>query len=361
MSNPCCPQNDGTNWHTPIPGDIIAVPAGSTVIATPSAGGDCPCQSDEASGIVASGSQSPTSTGFEFPSVLTAFDVPAIGSNGQLYSSGASKWAAPGLTLWLPTHSGYLAVVGVNGDLITFKNSTIPQGTTINQGTPLIPAAPANSTNSDPQNVTELDAFSGLNEGSPVLMGGTVGDILWHGASKWKRVSNSPLFRFLSGMPTLLDVKRDVVASSHSTDKWANPVVSSITGLSPSGTITFPQFPTLEAGQTIRALVQVNWKFAVKTSADTLRVKVTINGVEWQAVAYCAGVAGAATSANAANFSAEMNNKGPQGSAWISIPVPADNSPVNVSVEARKAGVTTSPLDANSHYVVNMKIVGYWY
>jgi hypothetical protein len=359
----CCPPTDGSPWTTPTPGEIVVVPAGAQVIAVPTAG-DCGCDpAYQGNGTVGGTPSTPgTVSGFVYPTVSAAFDAPAVGSVGQLYSTGAAGWAQPGALIWIGAYGAYLAIIGVNGDLVTYRNTNLTPGTTVAAGTALVPDAPVASSGSA-TSVTEMDFIAGTKDGANVLLGGDVNDLLIRksvsGNNRWVR-ENMALLRLLSGQPTALEVKRDAVASTHATNKWANPVSSAITGAVPTGTISFPSFPALTPGQSIRALVQVKYKFAVKT-ASSFRLKVTINGVEWQAVENCAAVSDAATAANAANFTSAVNNKGPEGSAIMIIPLPADNAAVNVSVDARRALTTTSPLDADSHYVATFKVLGYFY
>lgn len=360
-----CTPPSGTLWNTPIPGNLVAVPPGSTVIQTPSCDADCGCQSEQGAGLVASQQVAASaSAGFQYPVTAANFDAPSINTIGQLVSSGASKWAQPGGLIWLSAYGAYLQVVGVSGDIVSFKNVSLTPGTTVLNGTVLTPDAPANTSGSNPENVTRLQYIMGTLNGANVLIGGNVGDVLVRKADTsgevyWER-ENLALTRWLSGQPTLLEIKRDVVASTHATNRWANPVVSTINQSAPTGNISFPSFPTLSTGQTIKALVQVKWKFAVK-AASAFRLKVTINGVEWQNVAYCPAVTAAATAAASATFNAELNNKGPEGIAQFIIPVPSDNTQVNVVIDARRASDTTAPLDDDAHYIATFKVLAYIY
>ncbi len=357
---PC--QTGSTPWNTPLPGNLIAVPPGSQVIAVPQAGCGCD-ETQDAAGSMGGSSPAPaTSTGFTFPAVTQAFTMPAVNAIGQFYSTGASQWAAPNLTLWLPAFNGYVSVTGVSNDLITFKNLTMAQGTTVIAGTPLIPSAPVSST-AAPSKVSLLDAILGTVNGISSTVQGSQGQILRRGASQWELV-NGPQLQLINSQPIALTIKRDVVNSTSTSTatngKWLAPVLSAINQTAPTGTMIFPSFPTLEAGQSIVAYVRVKWKMGVLTS-DSLRITVTINGVTWQVVQFAETIADSAALANTAAFTSAMNNKCVEGSDFLLIPIPVDNAPVNVSVDVRKAANTAAPLDANSHYVVDFHVMGYLY
>ena len=143
MSN-CCPSN-GAAWDSQVPGPILAVPPGTQVVATPSAypgGSGCGCggSSGAASGVTggASGAVVPASA---YPLLRQSVEVPAIGSNFQIYSTGASQWALAGMRVWFPPF-GYAEITGVTGDLVTLRNLDITLGTVLGQGSPLLAFPP---------------------------------------------------------------------------------------------------------------------------------------------------------------------------------------------------------------------------
>lgn len=143
-----CASN-GTSWDTPTPGSVLAVPYGTQVVATPASypcggglGCGCGCGglSGTASGVTggASGAIVPASA---YPVLRQAAEVPAIGANFQIYSTGASQWALAGMRVWFPPF-GYAEITGVTGDLVTLRNLDITMGTVLGQGSSLLAFPP---------------------------------------------------------------------------------------------------------------------------------------------------------------------------------------------------------------------------
>ena len=175
---------------------------------------------------------------------------------------------------------------------------------------------------------------------------------------------NAPLLQLINSQPIALTIKRDVVNSTSTSTatngKWLSPVLSTINQTSPTGTMIFPNFPTVEPWQSVVAFVKVKWKVGALT-LDPVRITVTINGVQWQIVQYCEAITESAALAYTAAFTSAMNNKCNEGDSLLLIPVPNNNAPVNVSIDVRKASNTAAPLDANTHYVVDFRVLGYQY
>jgi hypothetical protein len=284
------------------------------------------------------------------------FVIPPISGLAQVAIAGASGWASPGLLVWLPSHGGYLSVTGNSGDLVTLRNLTVQPGSIIATGTPIIPAAPPQSTaDGEVSTVTALSNITGTFDGLPVVMQPALGALLIGNGSTWNRLAASPMIR-LSTQPTLVTVKRDVIASTAGTtvlNRWDGPVWGG-SGSSPApATTTFPQFPTVPAGLPLTALVQCDWKFACRV-AGALCVEITINGVTSKVVGYCSAVANDTLSVLEGN----IRHEGPGGQFQILIPVPSDNAAVNVSTFVRKNELSSG--DARTHYIFNYKVLGYY-
>jgi hypothetical protein len=246
-------------------------------------------------------------------------------------------------------------VTGNSGDLVTLRNLTVQAGSVIAPGTPIIPAAPPQSTSEgEVSAVTALSNLTGTFEGLPVAIQPTLGAMLIGNGSTWNRLAASPMIR-LSTQPTLVTVKRDVIAStagSTAASRWAGPVWGGSGGAPAPLTTTFPQFPTVPAGLPLTALVQCDWKFACLV-AGTMSFEITINGVVSRIAGYCSAVAQALST-----LEANIRNEGPGGQFQILIPVPSNNAAVNVSTYVRKNELTSG--DANTHYIFNYKVLGYF-
>jgi len=311
------------------------------------------CEPDSAQGIVAG--QSQVAASFKFPLTTTTFVVPAIGALAQVSVVGAAGWAQPGLLVWMPSHGGYLSVTGSSGDLITLRNLTILAGSVIQVGTPVIPAAPPQSVaEGQVSTVTAASSIKGVFEGLPVEITPALGTLLIGNGSVWTRLVASP-FIPLSTQPTLVTVKRDVLASTTGTTsaaRWAAPVWGGSASSPAPATTTFPSFPTVPAGIQLRALVQCNWKVACLVSG-TLCIEVTINGVTSKIVNYMQ-----AADEALATLPANIRHQGPEGQFQIMIPVPSDNAAVNVSTYVRKYELVSG--DANTHYILDYKVLGYF-
>jgi hypothetical protein len=290
-----------------------------------------------------------------YPTTSMGFTVPAVNGLTQFSVAGASGWAQPGLLIWLPSHGGYLSIVGNSGDLVTARNLTVPVGSIISTGTPLVPTAPPQATpEGQVSTVTAVSSLAGNFQGLPVQMNPVLGAVLIGTGAVWSRLNASILLPTPT-LPTLVDVKRDVLASTFGTTataRWANPVWGGAANSPAPATVTFPQFPTVPAGLQLRALVQCDWKIACLV-AGTLCVEVTINGITSKVVQYCSQV-----NQGLGTLPANIRHEGPSGHFNLIIPVPSDNAAVNVSTYVRKNELTSG--DANTHYIFNYKVLGYY-
>lgn len=143
--SPCaCQGTSGTPWATPNPGAVVVLPFGSKAIQTPQAY-PCNAEQTEATAIAAAGA-SPASPACPspYPSVAAEFIVANVGSTGQFRSACASAWAIPGMAVWIPPF-GNIEILGVTGELVTYRNLSVPSGTTIAAGTRMLPTGPAAS------------------------------------------------------------------------------------------------------------------------------------------------------------------------------------------------------------------------
>lgn len=142
MSHPnhCCPSN-GAAWDTPVPGSTVLVPPGTQVIATPGAYGGCGCSSPVASSVTGGATATTPAALSVYPTLKNGVEVPAINSNFQIVSTGASQWALAGMRVWFPPF-GYAEITGVTGDLVTLKNLDITLGTVLGAGSPLLAFPP---------------------------------------------------------------------------------------------------------------------------------------------------------------------------------------------------------------------------
>ena len=77
-----------------------------------------------------------------YPTLSADITLPNIGLQGQLRSDNASQWAIPGMAVWIPPF-GNIEILGVAGDLVTYRNLTVPAGTILGSGAYLIPIGPA--------------------------------------------------------------------------------------------------------------------------------------------------------------------------------------------------------------------------
>jgi len=146
-SNPCaCQGTSGTVWQAPSPGSIAVLPFGSKAIQTPQ---KYPCNTEQmqATAVISNqggASQNPALTAAvsSYPILSAQITIPTVGLQSQLRSPNASQWALPGLAVWIPPF-GNIEVLGVTGDLVTYKNLSIPSGTTIGEGAILVPFGPS--------------------------------------------------------------------------------------------------------------------------------------------------------------------------------------------------------------------------
>ena len=372
--SPCqdrCANSNGYNPAYPCPQPpyvVIAPPA-------PSDGG--------AQGIVTNQptSGTPAATpGFALPTMAAGATVPALSGIATMNSTGASAWATPGLLIWLAAYNGYLAITGVTGDLITFRNLSITPGTVLGAGTQLVPFAPPQSVEGvDPTAGAALDTISGIASGLPTNLGGTLGQMLLRGASAWIPTNANPL-QIVPGQPSLLVVKRDVLRVDGTHPYPTGNITASTVSLAwgttvnvngpnwgggasgvpaPSG-VTFPSPPTPQPGQVIRALVQCNWKMASEVAGSPCLEITFGTGASAQTVyinAYCPAVSDAL-----ANLSAGIRNKGPSGSFMMVIPVPANNAALPVATYVSNANTTVGTPAAATvpiHYVAQFNVVAW--
>lgn len=96
---------------------------------------------------------------------LEDFTAPAQGSQVQIYSQCAYRWAVAGMDLFLAPF-GRVSIQNVQDDILTAVNRTITPGTTIVAGTAMIP-----SNGWDFSNATQAVQLLGLNgQGYPVAI-----------------------------------------------------------------------------------------------------------------------------------------------------------------------------------------------
>ncbi len=338
-----------------------AAPQPTVIVAPP-----YPTDSDSAVGTVTGGSVSGLNTNaFRYPVTTMSVTMPAVAGLAQVSSLGASQWAVPGLLIWVPSFSGYISVTGTSGDLITFRNLTAPAGSIVSAGTVLVVGPPPQATEEgEVSTVTALDSISGEFSGLPVKMDYTLGQGMHGGSNGWKRLALNP-FRYMPSTPELLVVKRDAVNSASGTNTYAAHLAAPIwggVGVPAPATITFPSFPELDAGLTVRALVEVEWVMACQVEG-TLCVEITINGVTKRVVQFCAALAASSTAAGGVGGALDTNirHEGPSGTYQVIIPVPAGNTAVNVDTYVRKNELTSGALDANTHYVFTHRVLGYYF
>lgn len=135
-SSPCQCSSGGTGWNPPTPGSLVIAPPGSHVVQAPLA---YPCSGDQAQSL-SGATQAAACQGY--PTLNSQVTFPNAKGSGQFRAACASSWAIPGMQLWFPP-VGLVKVIGVSGELVTFENLTIPAGTTMDSGSPIVPSGPA--------------------------------------------------------------------------------------------------------------------------------------------------------------------------------------------------------------------------
>jgi hypothetical protein len=99
----------------------------------------------------------------------------------------------PGLALWLPPF-GQVEVTGVSGELVTFENLSIPPGSTLSAGAPVVPSGPAATEDGNLESVSQFDSIIGLVDGKQKRIEGAAGQMLRWGASGWQKYSAGSSF-----------------------------------------------------------------------------------------------------------------------------------------------------------------------
>jgi hypothetical protein len=337
------------NCSTPYPSSPI--PA----IATPTG---CDCDTATGGQVSTGPIVGATSQSYQFPVTTSSAVVPSGNALFSVQSPGAPLWAATGMLVWFPELEGFASVRSVIGDVLTLRSLTIPAGSTVQVGTRMVPAPPAQSeADSNPEASTQLTSIQGLNDGLPSLLQGTLGDTILHNGSGWGRVKSSP-FVPLPTRPIVLTVKRDVVKGGVS-PSWSTPIWGG-SGNSPAPEfVTFPGMPTLAVGQQPRALVEVRYALSVQASSAHRTLGVTVNfsgGFSWRKRAFCQYV-----TATGATIPAQVADRANEGVDLVMIPVIVSGSPP----EAQQMTVTTertisSGSENNAHYIIEFRVLGYF-
>lgn len=103
------------------------------------------------------------------PTVLESFITPEQGQTAQFLNKCAYLWAQAGMDLMiLPL--GRISITGVQGNVITYVNRTIPANRTIQAGTWLVVAGTWDVRASESPPV--VDYLLGFKDGFPILIGG---------------------------------------------------------------------------------------------------------------------------------------------------------------------------------------------
>ncbi len=200
--------------------------------------------------------------------------MPPINGIGQLYSTCAYLWAVAGATLFLPPF-GLLNITGVTGDLITFQNANITQGTLIQAGTLLIQGAPQAQTSS--QLVAQLDKLSGFLNNAPGFIVGSTNQLLrWNdvGGSTFLQPTNGMIFHPNPGASTEV-APEDVGGAGITT----TPIVTTGTGVT-----AYYDLPNLPAANllpaTFYALVHLRQSCVTNETTEANGYKIQHNSVE---------------------------------------------------------------------------------
>ena len=144
--SPCtCQGTSGTPWATPNPGNVVVLPFGTKAIQVPQAY-PCNAEQTEATAVQAvAAAGTPGACVSPYPSVSAEFTIGNVGENGQFRSPCASAWAIPGMAVWIPPF-GNIEILGVTGELVTYRNLSVPSGSTIAAGTRMIQVGQAAAT-----------------------------------------------------------------------------------------------------------------------------------------------------------------------------------------------------------------------
>lgn len=179
---------------TPKADDLTIVPAGSMIVQTPCAEG-CAPKSSVAVGEFPGGSPASSDCDtFRNPCILQNFDAAALNRSGSFFARCASAWGAPGAIVYFPG-MGFVEVLGVSGDVVTYRNLTIEPGTQLLAGTCFLvgPPQPPVATDDegavdDPwQDSSTLDAVYGVEGNVPKKVVPGNGTILYGCGGKWQR------------------------------------------------------------------------------------------------------------------------------------------------------------------------------
>jgi hypothetical protein len=119
MSCPCSSQPCGCQDGT-TPPDVVIVPSGSQIIQVPA-----PVCSPAASATPEPPEQPVCPD--PLPALSSSFTAPNIGSQFRFSTPCANQFVRPGHLIWFPGF-GYAEAVYVNGDAVTAKNISIPEG-----------------------------------------------------------------------------------------------------------------------------------------------------------------------------------------------------------------------------------------
>jgi len=177
---------------TPKPDDLVVVPPGSMVVQAPCGEGCAPASSAAIEEVPGGADQPGNCDQFRNPCISQTFNVVAIGKSGTFYVNCASAWALPGLHVFFPG-LGYLEVLGVSGDVITYRNLTIELGTEISAGlcfavtVPAVPLEEDEDGNPTYEDSATLDAVYGVegNIAKRILPGN--GTLLAACGGKWQK------------------------------------------------------------------------------------------------------------------------------------------------------------------------------
>jgi hypothetical protein len=321
------------------------------VIATPSAGA-CPCEDQDGSGAVGGATPSPASpltSGFAYPKTSGDFDSPPLQATGQFYSSGGSGWAVPGLIVWVAPF-GNVSITGASGDLVTYKNLTIPQGTTIRAGTFLVPDLPRDAAD-DPAESSVLDFISGFVGGVPKQMTAPTGSVMRHGQTQWQGQAAHVFFPKSDRTLLLEAYNRVTLNATTGSGSWTSPTTP--VGGNPAS-FTFPALPA-DFDLTRYALLEVEMGLTPYHDQSPFLLSVTINNIAMKMKGHSRGVLVGSTNG---------------GLTWIEprrqvrvehmlVPVP-DNGLVAVAYEAKRYTTLTTGNTDYLDWYVKVNLLGYY-
>ncbi len=207
--------------------------------------------------------------------------APAINGVGQLNTACAYLWAIPGATLYLPPF-GIVEITGVAGNIISYKNLTVPQGTNILSGSPMLQGAPSVAAGASNLS-TNLDRLSGFLAGQQMYLVGTARQSL-----RWVQSGANVFLQNVDGMIFLPNPNynvelgaEDVGGDAFATTPFAGP------GTGGSAYYDLPNLPPTPLLPTI-FWVKVHIRISVAgidtTAANSFLVEH--NGVEVMAMTY---------------------------------------------------------------------------